>query len=103
MCRNPIYNDTNPRLMAAVNKILQVVGVSESAGRSIITSDLIAPGGVVGVFCNRHQLHMCIAHIREIGYEILCQFPVAQKSRVQAHMTFSGAGAHCIAAESEMP
>src|SRR5690625_3976992 len=90
MCRNPIYNDTNPRLMAAVNKILQVVRVSESAGRSVITSDLIAPGGVVGVFCNRHQLHVCIAHIREIGYKILCQFTVAQTSRVLASMPFAG-------------
>src|SRR5690625_1767230 len=102
MCRNPIYNDTNPRLMAAVNKILQVVRVSESAGRSVITSDLIAPGGVVGVFCNRHQLHVCIAHIREIGYQILCQFPVAQKSRVPAHMPFPGAGVYFIDSERQI-
>src|SRR5690625_3575227 len=102
MCRNPIYNDTNPRLMAAVNKILQVVRVSESAGRSVITSDLITPGGVVGVFCNRHQLHVCIAHIREIGYQILCQFPVAQKSRVPAHMPFPGAGVYFIDSERQI-
>src|SRR5690625_1851514 len=102
MCRNPIYNDTNPRLMAAVNKILQVVRVSESAGRSVITSDLIAPGCVVGVCCNRHQIHVCIAHIREIGYQILCQFPVAQKSRVPAHMPFPGAGVYFIDSERQI-
>src|SRR5690625_7693784 len=66
MCRNPIYNDTNPRLMAAVNKILQVGRVSEAAGRSEITSDLIAPGGAVGVFFNRHQILVCTPHISEI-------------------------------------
>ena len=67
--RYPVHNDADAGLVHGIDEVLEVVGVAVSRGRGVVARDLIAPGAVIGVLRNGHDLHMGIAHVGAVGRE----------------------------------
>ncbi|MNG34284.1 hypothetical protein D3C84_1207340 [compost metagenome] len=65
--------------MTAVNKIHQLLGIAVSAGRCIITGNLITPGLIKRMFVKRHQLNMGISHLGCVGNQLLGKLIVGEE------------------------
>lgn len=65
--RNPVQDHSDPRPVAAVDQVLEVVrrAIAPSGGEK--TDRLVAPGTVEGVLAHRHQLDVRKAHVHHIG------------------------------------
>ena len=68
---NPVKQNADVRLMALVNEFHELLRVAVAGGRRIIARDLIAPRGIVGILGQRHQLDVGIAHLLQIGDQML--------------------------------
>ena len=82
VARNPVQDNTNPCLMETVNQIFKVFGQTITAGRSVVSGSLIAPGSIKRMFHNRHQFHMSIAHIFYIRGKFFGKLTVGEKNRI---------------------
>ena len=60
--RHPVEDDADPRLVAAVNKVAELIRIAESAGRCVVARHLVAPGPVVRMLGHRHELEVGEAH-----------------------------------------
>jgi hypothetical protein len=68
-------------------------GGTVAAGRREVAEGLVAPGGVVGMLRDRHELHVGEAHLAHVVGELLGQLPVARERaglgpppRAQVHL-----------------
>lgn len=78
MCRYPVDNHTYALLVTLIDEILEIIGVTKTAGRSKQANRLIPPGTIERVFRHWQQLQMGVAHLFHIGDQLLCQFTVTQ-------------------------
>ena len=62
MCRYPVKDHADSRLMQFIHEEHKVLRCTVSGGRGIITDHLIAPGSIQRMFHNRHQFHMGVSH-----------------------------------------
>ena len=91
--RDPVHNHADARSVQAVNHVLEVVRVAVAGGGGVVTGDLIAPGGRIGVLGQRHKFHMGIAHVLAISDQLLSDLPV---DRLLAGQVLPGADMQLI-------
>ena len=77
--RNPIHDDSNTCLVELVDHIAEIIRRAETAGRREHTDNLISPGAVKRVFCQRQKFDMSKAHIDNIGNQPVGHFAIGQK------------------------
>ena len=77
MSGHPIQNHSDSGLVAAIDKIPKLVGISKPARRGVVVHHLITPGTVEGMLHHRHELNMCEAHFLYIGNQAVPEFTVA--------------------------
>ena len=84
--------------MSLINKIFQILRVPVAPCGSKIPRDLVAPAGVVGVFCQGHELQMGISHIPGIGNKRIPQLPVGKPffPTAQMHLVYVHGRFVCI-------
>ena len=82
MRRHPIENHADSLLMRLVDEIFEILRCAVPVRRGIVTRDLIAPRRVVGIFHNRQQLNVRVAHILDVGQQLAGQLPEAQNASV---------------------
>ena len=72
--RNPVQNDADAFLVHVVYKIFEFFRSAVAGGGSVVTGYLIAPGTIVRVFCNSHQLYMGVAHFFHVSSQLSGSF-----------------------------
>ena len=83
VCRNPVENHADFVLVAEINKVAELVGRAVAARGRVVTRDLVAPGFVERMFCNRQKFNVRVAHFLEVGDEAFCKFvPIEESVRV---------------------
>ena len=73
---DPVHDDPDARLVEGVHQVHKVLGGAVAGGGGEVPGDLVAPGAVVGVFGDRHQFHVGVAHLRHVGHQLLRQLAV---------------------------
>ncbi len=76
--RHPVDDDADAGLVAAVDKVTEIVGFSEALRRRKHADRLVAPGAVERVFGHGQQLDVGEAHVADVGDEFVGEFAVAQ-------------------------
>ena len=79
MCGNPVHQNTDTGLMAAVNKTHQHFRGSIPGSRREIAGDLVSPRAVERVFRQRHQFDMGITHLLNIRNQLIGQAFIIQR------------------------
>ena len=64
---NPVQNHSDAGFVALVDEIHKSMGSAVPGGGGKVTGDLIAPGGLVGIFSDGHQLDVSVTHLLHIG------------------------------------
>ena len=77
MSGHPIQNHSDSGLMAAIDKIPKLVGISKPARRGVVVHHLIPPRAVEGMLHHGHELNMGEAHFLYIGNQAVPEFTVA--------------------------
>ena len=90
MRRDPVEDHADPRLMASVDELHELLRRPVAVGGSKVAGDLVAPGGVVGVFHDRQELDMGVAHILDVGDELRGQLFIIQVAAVVVPLPGSG-------------
>src|SRR5271168_4583094 len=80
MRRRPIQNHPEPRRMAAIDKIFEIIRLAVTAGRREIADGLIAPRAVERMLHDRHQLEMGKAQALGIRNQRLSQLAIRKPS-----------------------
>ena len=84
VCRNPVENHADFVLMAEIDKVAELVGRAVAARGGVVTRDLVAPGFVERMFCNRQKFYVRVAHFLEVRNEAFGEFvPVEEAVRVR--------------------
>ena len=73
MSGHPVHNNTDPSCVTGIHEPHKALGRAITGCRRKIACHLIAPGGVVGIFRQRHQLNVRIAQLLDIGNQLLSQ------------------------------
>ena len=68
--------------MAAIDEILEIIRRAESAGGREHAGRLITPRAQEGVFHDRQQLNVGVAHLLYIRQQLVNQFTVAQMTPI---------------------
>ncbi len=76
--RNPVEDNADAFLVAAVDKVHQVLGLAVTRGSGKVTCNLISPASVKRILGKRHKLNVGVAHIFNVGYELVSQLAVAE-------------------------
>ena len=79
---NPVHNDADALLVAAVHKAHKVPGLAIAGGGGKIADDLIAPRTIVRVLGQGHELNVGEAHVLHIGDELVPQLIVGKDAAV---------------------
>ena len=80
MRRHPIHNDADAALMAAIDEMPELVGISETTGGCVIIRDLITPGAFEGMFRDGQQLDVRVAHFQNVRQQCLSELEVTEWS-----------------------
>ena len=83
MARHPVHDDGNAVFMGLVYQIHEVLRFAVAAGYRIIACSLIAPGAIIGMLTEGHELQMGVMHILHVLDELISQLPVAQVASLQ--------------------
>ena len=79
---HPVENYANSSLVQFVDEEHEILRCSKTAGGGKITRDLIAPGHIQWVFCNRQEFHVREACFFQISYQLVGQFSVSEPAIV---------------------
>ena len=74
----PVHNDADAGPMAFIHKCLEIRRRAVAAGGGEIARHLIAPAPVERIFHQGHQLHVGIAHVRQVGNKLPRKRPVVK-------------------------
>ena len=77
---HPVQDHSDSRLMAAVHKIPELVGISKTARRRVVVHHLVTPGSIEGMLHHGHEFDVCETHFLHIGDEAVSEFAVAQRA-----------------------
>jgi hypothetical protein len=75
---HPIEDDADARLMAAIDEIAELVGISKAARRRVVARHLIAPRTVERMLRDGQQLEMRVAHFADVREQRVREFAVAE-------------------------
>ena len=73
---HPVDNDTDTVLVALVDEIHQIFRCAVAGGGGKVAGHLIAPGAVKRELKHRHHLNVVVAHVFDIGYQLIRQHAV---------------------------
>ena len=85
---HPVHDHPDAGGVALVHKQLKVVGGAKPAGGGKVPGDLVAPAAVEGMLGDGQQLDVGIAHLEDVGDQLVRQFAIAV-----GHTFFLGAPA----------
>ena len=68
---NPVEDNADTCLVAAVNEVHEHLGAAVAGGGSVVAGYLIAPAAVKGILGHRHELDVSIAHLFDIGDQLV--------------------------------
>ena len=74
--RDPVEQHADAGLVALVHKAHELLRLAVAERRSIVARDLIAPRRLIGIFGQRHELDVGVAHVLQVGHELICQLVV---------------------------
>ena len=94
MPRHPVEDHADAGLVAGVDERAQVVGAAEAAGRREIAGGLVAPRFVERMLGDRHQLDVRVAHVGDVGHQLLGQLAIGVEAAVG--MAAPRAGVHFV-------
>ena len=94
MAWHPVHDDRNPICMGLIHQILEILRAAIPTGHRIIAGCLIAPGTIIRMLTERHELQMGIMHILDIADQLICQIPIAEIATLQG--TTPGTQMHLI-------
>src|ERR1700722_8285847 len=80
MSRNPVDDDADSVGVTLIDKMPEFIGVPESAGRSEVAGNLIAPGTVEGMLGHRHQFNVGVTQILHIRDQTIGKLDIAQEA-----------------------
>ena len=81
---HPVEDDRDAGLVKPVHQIPKLVGCAVTGSGSVIADYLIAPGTIKGMLHDGHKLHMGIAHLLQVGNQLVSNFSVVQDAAVFA-------------------
>jgi hypothetical protein len=81
MRRHPIEQHAQSGSVGAIDEITEVVGRAETRRRREVPDGLISPRAVEGMFHDRHELEMRVAHVLRIRHERVGEFAIGQPIR----------------------
>ena len=73
---HPVHDDTDAGLVELVHERHQIFGGAVAAGGGEIARDLIAPAAVEGILHHRQQFHMGVAHLADVGDQLIGQLRI---------------------------
>ena len=91
---DPVHDNADTGLMEPVHQVHEIVGRAVAGGDGEIACHLIAPGAVEGIFHQRHELHVGVAHLRQIRHQLVRQRPVGVGGAVLIELP--GARVHLV-------
>ncbi len=91
---HPVHNHADAHLVAAVYKAHKVMGCAIPGGGGKISHHLVAPGAVIRVFRQGHELNMGEAHIPHIGNQLIPQLFIGEHAAICVFPP--GTGMHLI-------
>ena len=78
--RNPVDDDPDAALVAAIHKFTKLIRRAEATGRGKVTANLIAPGFVVGKLRHRHEFNMGVAHFFDVIDKLIGEFEIGEET-----------------------
>ena len=72
----PVQNHTDTVLVKVVYKVHKVLGCAVAGGGSEISRHLIAPGAVIRMLRNAHQLYVGVAHLFYVSRQLMGGFSI---------------------------
>src|SRR4029077_20793308 len=82
MARNPVQNDSDAFLVAAIDEMTKLVRIPKTAAWRIITGDLVTPGTAKRMLGDRQYFDMGVAHFFDIRDQPIRELDVTQISVV---------------------
>ena len=74
----PVEDNADAFLVALVYERHEHIGRAVAGGGSIVAGYLIAPGSVKGILGHRHELDMGVAHLLDVGDQLLSQLVIGE-------------------------
>src|SRR6202022_2802442 len=78
MPRNPVENDSDALLVAAIDEMTKLVRIPKTARWRIVTGDLVTPGTVKRMLGDGQQFDMGVAHFFDIRDQSIRELEVTQ-------------------------
>ena len=76
--RDPVHDDPDSSLVEGVDKGAKLVGSTEARCGGVIRGDLVPPRPRERVFGDRHEFHMRVPHVRNIGHPFIRELCVGK-------------------------
>src|SRR5271165_7278124 len=90
MPAGPIEDNAEAGLVSLVHEIAEVVRGAETRGWRKVSDGLIAPRPVKGVFGDGQQLDMGVAHLPDIGHQLVGQLTIAEPAHADGIVKVKG-------------
>ena len=74
---DPVEDHADAGLVAGVNEVHELLGVAVARGGGVVAGGLVAPGAVKGVLVDGHDLDVGVAHVLDVGNELVGEVVVA--------------------------
>ena len=91
---DPVHDDADARLVAAVDKAHEILRRAVAGGRGKVARDLIAPRRVERILGQRHELDVREAHVLHVGDQLVGQLFIGEDGAVR--VLAPGTGVHLV-------
>src|ERR1700693_6094184 len=78
MARNPVEDNSDSLLVAAIDEMTKLIRVSKAARRRIVTGDLVTPGTIKRMLGDREQFDVGIPHFLDIRDQSIRELDITQ-------------------------
>src|SRR5437763_1224796 len=95
----PIHNHADAGLMAAVDKMAELVRFTEAAGRRVVVGNLITPGAFEWMLGYRHEFDVSVTHFQNVGQKRVGQLQIAERAIPLLQLASPRAEVHFVNAE----
>ena len=85
---DPVHDDAHAQGMGLVHEVLEIVRGPVAAGGGEVARHLIAPAGIVGVGHQGHDLDVGVAHVLDVGQQLVRQLPIGEALLPAAQVAF---------------
>ena len=92
--RDPVHDDAQARLVEFVDKAHEILRGAIARGGGEVARHLVAPRAVEGIFRQRHQFDVRIAHVQQVWNELVRQLVIGKD--VAVRVPAPGARVHLV-------